>query len=107
MNNAEWLKEYERTMACEDDDIPCDLECDFCEHRKHYSKEALLIQAESIIKKQYRAEDTIKNIYERVSREEYNKALDELVQSLTEIDSCEFAMFSLCLVKEKAEELKK
>lgn len=37
----------------------------------------------------------------------YNKALEDLVQKLAEIDSCEFASFTLCLIKEKADELKK
>lgn len=37
----------------------------------------------------------------------YNKALEDLVQKLAEIDPCEFASFTLCLVREKADELKK
>lgn len=33
-------------------------------------------------------------------------AIDEFVKIFEEIDSCEFAMFSLCLIKENAERLK-
>lgn len=36
----------------------------------------------------------------------YIKALDDLIDRLEEIDPCEFAMYSLCLVKETAEQLK-
>lgn len=33
-------------------------------------------------------------------------ALDELIAKLEEVDDCWFASFTLCLIKEKAEELK-
>ena len=36
----------------------------------------------------------------------YDMALNDLVAELEKIDPCEYASYTLCLVKEKAEELK-
>lgn len=44
--------------------------------------------------------------WEDCNKEAYNIALDDLVEELEQIDECEFAMFSLGLIKEKVEEMK-
>lgn len=40
-------------------------------------------------------------------KEIYNNALDNFIKSFEAIDNCEFATFTLCLIKEMAEKLRK
>lgn len=60
-----------------------------------------------------KAYETLKEIfnnntaYDRGLDDGYNKALDDLIDELEQIDSCEFAMYTLCLIKEKAEQLRR
>lgn len=42
----------------------------------------------------------------KVKKSEREKALDDLIKELEEIDPCEFAMYSLCLIRELCEKIK-
>lgn len=49
----------------------------------------------------------VREIEEAEKQNAKDEALNQLIGKLEEIDPCEFASYTLCLIKEKAEEVRK